>query len=467
VIVLAAGEGKRMKSDLPKVLHPLLGRPLVGHVLTASAPLGAAQVLVVVGHKAEQVTEYLAGFAPQAGTVLQAEQKGTGHAVRIALPEGATGTVIVLNGDVPLLAAETLRTLVETHERAGAAATVLAAEVANPTGLGRIIRGDDGGLLSIIEERDASDEQRAVREINAGIYAFDAALLRGCLGSLGTHNDQGEEYLTDVFAALVAAGKPVAVHVSADASETLGCNDRAELAHLRALLRDRINTRLMRDGVSITDPASTWIDVEVNVGRDAVIEPHTQLKGATEIGAGAVVGPEVTLVDTVVGEHARVLRTHAELAEIGPGASVGPFAYLRPGTTIGRKGKVGTFVEIKNSTLGEGTKVPHLSYVGDATVGDHTNIGAGNLTANYNGTSKSRTIIGSHVKTSCDTTFVAPVSIGDGAYTAAGSVISKDVPPGALAVARVHQRNIEGWVNRARAGTAGAEAAERAKKEED
>lgn len=454
-----------MKSSVPKVLHPLLGRSLVGHVLAAAEPLAAARVIAVIGHGADQVSAHLSVIAPAVTTVLQGQQLGTGHAVRIALPDDATGTVVVLNADVPLLSAATLEALVEEHEKAGAAATVLAAEVRTPTGLGRIVRGADGFLQRIVEERDATQEQRAIKEINAGIYAFDAALLRRALGGLTTHNDQGEEYLTDVFGALVSAGKPVGVHVSTDPDDTLGCNDRAELAQLRTLMRDRVNLRLMREGVTIIDPQTTWIDVSVSVGRDAVIEPHTQLKGATEIGEQAVIGPEVTLIDTVVGAKAKVIRAHAELAEIGPEVSVGPYAYLRPGTTLGRKSKVGTFVELKNTSLGEGTKVPHLSYVGDATVGDHSNIGAGNLTANYNGTTKSRTTIGSHVKTSCDTTFVAPVTIGDGAYTAAGSVISKDVPPGALAVARAHQRNIEGWVARARAGTASAEAAEKAAQE--
>jgi bifunctional UDP-N-acetylglucosamine pyrophosphorylase/glucosamine-1-phosphate N-acetyltransferase len=469
VIVLAAGEGKRMKSDLPKMLHPLLGRSLVHHVLTAAQPLGAQRLIVVVGHGAEIVATHLSEVAPEAQAVLQAEQKGTGHAVRIALPGDITGTVVVLNGDVPLLSAQTLRELVETHEAAGAAATVLAAHVTDPFGLGRIVRDAHGRLAGIVEERDATAEERAIREINAGIYAFDAGALAGALGRLTTHNDQGEEYLTDVFGILAADGAPVAVHVAPDAVETLGCNDRAELAALRAILRDRINTRLMRDGVTIIDPATTWIDVTVTVGRDAVLEPHTQLKGATEVGAGAVIGPEVTLIDTVVGAEAKVVRAHATLAEIGEGASVGPYAYLRPGTTVGAKAKIGTFVEVKNSSVGEGTKVPHLSYVGDATIGDHTNIGAGNIFANYSGATKSRSVVGDHVRTSSATTFVAPVEVGDGAYTAAGSVITKDVPPGALGVARSHQRNIDGWVKRARPGSAAAiaaaEALERAEKE--
>lgn len=453
-----------MKSDLPKMLHPLLGRSLVGHVLAAAAPLAAERTLAVVGNRADQVTAHLAEIAPDVATALQAQQNGTGHAVRIAVEAlgELDGTVVVLNGDVPLLRAQTLQDLVEAHESAGAAATVLGASVPDPTGLGRLVRDADGGLSRIVEERDATPEQRAIREINAGIYAFDAAALRTALAKLTTDNDQGEEYLTDVFELFVTEGSPVRVHLAADATETLGCNDRAELASLRALLRDRINLGLMRDGVTIVDPATTWVDATVTVERDALLEPNVQLRGATSVGTGAVVGPDVTLIDTVVGEQAQVVRAHAVQAEIGPNVSVGPYAYLRPGARIGRKGKVGTFVEIKNASLGEGTKVPHLTYVGDATIGEQTNIGAGNLFANYSGSTKSHTVIGSHVKTSCDTTFVAPVQVGDGAYTAAGSVIDKDVPPGALAVARAHQRNIEGWVRRSRPGSAAAEAAERA-----
>ncbi|HEX6686507.1 MAG TPA: bifunctional UDP-N-acetylglucosamine diphosphorylase/glucosamine-1-phosphate N-acetyltransferase GlmU [Candidatus Limnocylindrales bacterium] len=466
MIVLAAGEGKRMKSDVPKMLHELLGRSLVGHVLHASSDLSADQTIVVVGHRADQVITHLGEIAPSVKSVLQAKQKGTGHAVRVALPPGIKGTIVVLNGDVPLLRAETLRAFVETHERTGAAATVLAAELAEPNGLGRIVRDGRGEFECIVEARDASPEQLAIREINAGIYAFDGEALAGALGHLTTHNDQGEEYLTDVFALLKADGAPIAVHVAPDVTETMGCNDRAELAELRALLRDRVNLRLMRAGVTILDPATAWIDVTVEVGRDAVIDSNVQLRGATRIGPGATIGPEVMLLDTAVGEDAFVVKAHAVGAEIGPSASVGPYAYLRPGTVVGRSAKVGTFVEVKNSSLGEGSKVPHLSYVGDGTIGEHTNIGAGNIFANYSGAAKARTVVGDHVKTGSDTTFVAPVEVGDGAYTAAGSVITKDVPPGALAVAREHQRNIEGWVLRARPGSAAAAAAERAQGED-
>jgi bifunctional UDP-N-acetylglucosamine pyrophosphorylase/glucosamine-1-phosphate N-acetyltransferase len=464
VVVLAAGEGKRMKSALPKVLHPLLGRTLVGHVLAAAAAARAERTLVVVGHGAEQVRAHLSATMPEATPVVQAEQRGTGHAVRVALaaaPE-TTGTVVVLNGDVPLLRPETVAALLAAHEAEAVAATVLAAEVADPTGLGRIVRDPAGNLERIVEERDASAAERAVREINAGIYAFDAALLRDALGKLSTDNDQGEEYLTDVFGLLAAGGHPVAVHVAPDATETLGCNDRAELAALRALLRDRINAGWMRAGVTILDPATTWLDVTVELGRDAVVDQNTQLRGATSVAEGATVGPDTTLVDTTVGAGAAVVRAHAVGAEIGPGASVGPYAYLRPGSRLGVKAKVGTFVETKNADIGDGSKVPHLSYVGDATIGEQSNIGAATVFVNYDGVAKHRTVIGSHARTGADNMFVAPVEVGDGAYTAAGSVIVTDVPPGALAVARGQQRNIEGWVARRRPGTAAAEAAERA-----
>ncbi|KIR66750.1 bifunctional N-acetylglucosamine-1-phosphate uridyltransferase/glucosamine-1-phosphate acetyltransferase [Micromonospora haikouensis] len=453
-----------MKSALPKVLHPLLGRTLLGHVLTATGPLRADRTVVVVGHGADRVRAHLAEVAPEAVPVLQAEQRGTGHAVRIALDAvaDAAGTVVVINGDVPLLRPETVAALVDAHEAAGAAATVLAAEVPDPTGLGRIVRDEAGRLRQIVEERDATAEQRALREINAGSYAFDAVRLRDALGKLSTDNDQGEEYLTDVFALLVSIGEPVGVHVATDHVETLGCNDRVELAALRRLLRDRVNEAWMRTGVSILDPATTWIDVTVAVDRDAVIDQNTQLRGRTVVGAEAVVGPDVTLIDTVVGPGATVLRSHAVDAEVGAGASVGPYAYLRPAARLAEKAKVGTFVEVKNSEVGAGAKVPHLSYVGDATIGARANIGAATIFVNYDGVNKHRTTVGEAAFIGCDTSLIAPVEVGPGAYVAAGSAISQDVPPGALGVTRAPQRSIEGWVARRRAGTASAEAAERA-----
>ncbi|MER5455487.1 bifunctional UDP-N-acetylglucosamine diphosphorylase/glucosamine-1-phosphate N-acetyltransferase GlmU [Micromonospora sp. NPDC002389] len=463
VVVLAAGEGKRMKSALPKVLHPLLGRTLLGHVLNAAQPLAAERTMVVVGHGADQVRAHLAEAAPGAVPVLQAEQLGTGHAVRIALeaPE-ASGTVVVLNGDVPLLRPETVAGLVAAHESERAAATVLAAEVPDPTGLGRIVRDADGRLEQIVEQRDATPAQLAVREINAGIYAFDAVRLRDVLGKLSTDNDQGEEYLTDVFKLLVSAGEPVGVHLAGDHTETLGCNDRVELAGLRRLLRDRVNERWMRTGVSLLDPETTWIDVTVALDRDAVVDQNTQLRGGSVVGAGAVVGPDVTLIDTVVGPGATVLRSHAVGAEVGAGASVGPYAYLRPAARLAEKSKVGTFVEVKNSEVGAGAKVPHLSYVGDATIGARANIGAATIFVNYDGVNKHRTVVGEAAFVGCDTSLIAPVEVGAGAYVAAGSAISKDVPPGALGVTRAPQRNVEDWVTRRRPGTASAAAAERA-----
>lgn len=464
VVVLAAGVGKRMKSALPKVLHPLLGRSLLGHVLAAAAPLAADRTLVVVGHGAEQVTAHLAQVAPETDTVHQAEQRGTGHAVRIALEAVAdlTGTVVVLNGDVPLLRSETLAALVSAHETAGAAGTVLAAEVDDPTGLGRVIRDAAGGLERIVEERDATPEQRRIREINAGIYAFEAGALRAALGKLSTDNDQGEEYLTDVFGLFGAAGEPVAVHAAEDATETLGCNDRAELARLRRLLRDRINLGWMRSGVTLLDPATTWIDVTVTLEPDAVVDQNTQLLGATTVGPEATVGPDVTLIDTTVGAGATVIRSHAVGAQIGARASVGPYAYLRPEAVLQRKAKVGTFVEVKKSEIGEGAKVPHLTYVGDATIGARANIGAATIFVNYDGVAKHRTTVGEGAFVGCDTSLIAPVEVGAGAYVAAGSAITKNVPPGALGVTRAQQRNIPDWVHRKRAGSVADEAARRA-----
>ncbi|HET6213417.1 MAG TPA: bifunctional UDP-N-acetylglucosamine diphosphorylase/glucosamine-1-phosphate N-acetyltransferase GlmU [Micromonosporaceae bacterium] len=466
VIVLAAGEGKRMKSALPKVMHPILGRTLLGHVLAAAEPLRAEHTLVVVGNGAGQVRTHLAEIAPSATPVLQKDQRGTGHAVRTALaaaPEGGPGTVLVLSGDVPLLRTETLVGLVNAHEAAGAAASVLTAVVADPNGLGRIIRDGTGELAAIVEERDTSPAQREISEINSGIYAFSAAALADGLGKLTTHNDQGEEYLTDVIELLVGAGHRVRAHAVGDPTEAAGCNDRAQLAALRALLRDRVNRGWMCAGVTIVDPATTWIDVTATLDLDVVVEPNTHLRGVTDIGTGATVGPDTTLIDVVVGEGASVVRTHGVGARIGPYATIGPYTYLRPGTQLADQVKVGTFVEVKNSQVGTGTKIPHLSYVGDATIGEHSNIGAANVVVNYDGVAKHRTVIGSYVRTGSDTMLVAPVEIGDGAYTGAGTVVRRNVPPGALAVSGGPQRIFEGWVDSHRRGTDAAEAAARAR----
>ena len=342
VIVLAAGEGKRMRSSLPKMMHPLLGRTLIGHVLYAASSLQAARTLVVIGHGADQVGPHIAEIAPAAKTVLQAEQHGTGHAVRIALDAAAdvTGTVLVINGDTPLLRAETLATVLASHVSTGAAATVLTARVVDPTGLGRIVRDSAGHVQRIVEQRDASATEAAIDEVNTGLYAFQADALRDALGKISSDNAQGEEYLTDVIGLLIAAGHGVEAVIATDANETFGCNDRQQLADLRNLLRDRVNGEIMRSGVTLMDPATTWIDVTVTVGVDATIEPNTQLRGATVIAAGAFVGPDTTLTDVTVGAGAHVVRTHGSNANIGAGASVGPFAYLRPGTELGAPSSV-------------------------------------------------------------------------------------------------------------------------------
>jgi bifunctional UDP-N-acetylglucosamine pyrophosphorylase / glucosamine-1-phosphate N-acetyltransferase len=461
VIVLAAGEGTRMKSATPKVLHRLGGRSLIGHVVVAARALQPEHLLVVVGHSRDQVTEHLAGLDPDAVAVVQEEQRGTGHAVRIALDSrpALDGTVVVLPGDAPLQTTETLTRLVNEHDQRGSAATVLSAVVPDPTGYGRVLRDAAGVVTGIVEHKDATGAQRTVAEINSGTYAFDAKLLRDAIGRLTTDNVQGEEYLTDVLGLLSSDGRPVDALAAEDYHETLGCNDRVQLAALARLLRDRIVEQWMRDGVSVLDPATTWIDVDVTLEPDAVVHPNTQLHGNTAVGRGAEVGPDCTLYDTVVGPAAHVVRAHCVNAEIGPEAQVGPYSYLRPGAVLGRGAKVGAFVEVKASRIGTGSKVPHLSYVGDATIGERSNVGAATVFVNYDGMTKHRTTVGDHVRIGSDTMLVAPVSIGDGAYTAAGSVVTDDVPPGAMAVARARQRNVEGWVERRRAGTPAAEAA--------
>ncbi|MFD8983134.1 bifunctional UDP-N-acetylglucosamine diphosphorylase/glucosamine-1-phosphate N-acetyltransferase GlmU [Streptomyces sp. NPDC059564] len=464
VVVLAAGEGTRMKSATPKVLHEISGRSLVGHVVAASRELDPAHLVVVVGHAREQVTAHLAGVDADVRTAVQYEQNGTGHAVRMALEElggPVDGTVIVVCGDTPLLTGETLGALAATHEADGNAVTVLTAEVPDSTGYGRIVRDPaTGAVTAIVEHKDATDAQRAIREINSGVFAFDGTLLSDALGKVRTDNSQGEEYLTDVLGILREAGHRVGAAVGEDHRQILGINNRVQLAEARALLNARLLERAMLAGVTVVDPASTFVDVTVTFGQDALIHPGTQLLGATHIAEGAEVGPNTRLKDTRVGARARVDNTVADGAVIGEQASVGPFAYLRPGTNLGPKAKAGTYVEMKNATIGEGTKVPHLSYVGDATIGEYTNIGAASVFVNYDGEHKHHTTVGSHCKTGSDNMFVAPVTIGDGAYTAAGSVITKDVPPGALAVARGQQRNIEGWVARKRPGSAAATAAQ-------
>jgi bifunctional UDP-N-acetylglucosamine pyrophosphorylase/glucosamine-1-phosphate N-acetyltransferase len=463
VIVLAAGEGTRMRSSTPKVLHGFAGRTLLEHVLAACAPLAADAVAVVVGHGRDAVSGHLAAAAPQARPVVQAEQRGTGHAVRVAMEHLADvdGTVLVVPADAPLLRSQTLAALVQAHEDAAAVGTVLTSVVPDPTGYGRVLRGSAGEVVRIVEHRDASTAERAVAEINTSVYAFAAGPLRAALAELSTDNAQGEEYLPDVVGAYVAAGRHVAA-VSAPAVETAGVNDRVQLAAAHRAYNDRLLDGWMRAGVTVVDPATTWVDATVELAPDVTVLPHTHLAGATTVDRDAEIGPDTTLIDCTVGAGARVVRSHCERAEIGPAASVGPFSYLRRGTRLGERAKAGAYVEIKASEVGAGSKVPHLSYVGDATIGTGSNIGAASIFVNYDGVAKHRSTVGDHVRIGSDTMLVAPVEVGDGAYTAAGSVISQDVPPGALAVGRTPQRNIEGWVARRRPGTAAAQAAARA-----
>jgi len=461
-VILAAGEGTRMKSSTPKVLHPISGRSLVGHVLNAVDALSPKQVRVVVGAGREQVEAHLSEVAPHVTTVFQEKRGGTGHATQLAL-DGlkATGTILVLAGDTPMLTGSSLAQLLEEHHAGGFTASVLTAEHPDPTGYGRIIRGDDDSLLRIVEERDADDIQRDILEVNSGVYAFDAVKLAGAIGKLKNDNSQGELYLTDVIEILRNEGGKIAAVLIDDFIEILGVNDRVQLAESAALLRDRINEDLMRAGVTIVDPLSTWVDSTATVASDVVLMPGTAISGTTTVATGAVIGPRTTLVDCTVGTGARVIESRATESIIGDGANVGPFTFLRPGTKLLPDSKVGAYVEMKNATLGEGSKVPHLSYVGDAVIGEGSNIGAATIFVNYDGVEKHYTVVGDHVRIGSDSMLVAPVTIGDGAYTAAGSVITEDVPPGAIGVGRAKQRNVIGWVLRKRPGTKSAEAAMR------
>ena len=467
VVVLAAGEGTRMKSSTAKVLHEVLGRSLLEHVLTAVAPLDAESTVVVVGHDRDAVSAHLLAVAPAAHQVVQDEQNGTGHAVRLALEAvpDAAGSVVVVCADTPLLQSDDLAELVSHHERHGCAATVLTARLDDPTGYGRIMRNAEGHVTAIVEHRDADDAARAVTEVNSGIYVFDASTLRAALVRLTTDNSQGEEYLTDVIGLLVQDDRAVDAVVVEDSDDVMGVNDRVQLAAAGAVLQRRINEAWMRAGVTIVDPATTRIGAHVTIEADVVIQPWTILEGQTSIERGAVVGPGAHLVSCEVASGASVRFTTADSAVIGPDASVGPYSYLRPGTRLGRGARAGAFVETKNASVGEGSKVPHLSYVGDAEIGTGSNIGAATVFVNYDGVEKHRTVIGDHVRIGSDTMLVAPVTIGDGAYTAAGSVITDDVPPGAMGVARARQRTIKNWVLRRRRGTKSAEAAEAAQRE--
>ncbi|GGC16431.1 bifunctional UDP-N-acetylglucosamine diphosphorylase/glucosamine-1-phosphate N-acetyltransferase GlmU [Cellulomonas carbonis] len=480
VVVLAAGEGTRMRSATPKVLHTLAGRSMLGHALAAARSLDPELLAVVVRHERDLVAAHAREVDPQVLVADQDEVPGTGRAVQCGLAvvdaaaharaahdgrEGrgldvVDGPVVVLAGDIPLLDGGTLAELLSAHVADGNAVTVLTTEVEDPTGYGRVLREEGtGAVLGVVEHKDADDAQRAIREINSSVYVFDAAVLRSALGRLGRDNAQGEVYLTDVLAIARADGGAVrAVRVD-DPVLVEGANDRAQLAVLRAELNRRVVTEWMLAGVTVVDPATTWVDVEVELAQDVTVLPGTQLLGRTRVGRGAVVGPDTTLTDVEVGEDATVVRTHGSSSRIGAGATVGPFSYLRPGTVLGDAGKIGAYVETKNAEIGAHSKVPHLSYVGDATIGDHSNVGAGTIFVNYDGVAKSRSTVGSHVRIGSDNAIVAPVEIGDGAYTGAGSVIRHDVPAGALGINTAPQRTIERWVLRRRPDTGSADAA--------
>lgn len=468
VIILAAGAGTRMKSATQKTLHEIGGRSLLSHSVHAAAGLDPAQIVVVVGHQREQVSPAVDKLGDELGRTLtaavQEEQNGTGHAVQCAMDALADfqGTIIVTNADVPLLRPETLDQLRDHHETTQAGVTVLSVELADATGYGRIVRDENSQVTAIVEHKDASEEIRKINEINSGVFAFDAAVLREALTKLNTDNAQGELYITDVLALAREAGHGVGAFVAADEGELAGVNNRVQLAAAAKEFNRRTVEDAMLGGATIVDPDSTWIGADVTVGQDVTIHPGTQLWGATSIADGAEIGPDTTLRDVTVGQDARVIRAHGESSRIGARANVGPFTYLRPGTDLGDEAKLGGFVETKKATIGEGSKVPHLTYVGDATIGKHSNIGASSVFVNYDGVNKNHTVVGDHVRTGSDTMFIAPVTVGDGAYSGAGTVIKDDVPPGALAVSGGRQRNIEGWVAKKRPDSSSARAAEAA-----
>lgn len=437
-----------MKSDKPKVAHEVLGMPMIRYVVRAAQAAGCERIIAITGHKAEMV-EAVAGDIEFAH---QDQQLGTGHAVmcaREALGE-ANGSLVVLSGDTPLISAETIAGLIAIRESSGAVAALLTTRMSDPTGYGRIVRGRDGSVTAIVEEKDCTPEQRRIDEVNTGTYCFDAAVLFAHLDRLSTGNAQGEYYLTDMVEIFRREGLTVAASETADAFETLGVNSRVQLAQVTKVLQQRINYELMLSGVTMTDPDLVWIGADVEIGRDVEILPMTTLLGQTRVGDSAVLGPNTRVTDSEIGAGARVDSSVLIGARVGPDARVGPVAYLRPGTVLEARAKAGTSVEIKNSTIGEGSKVPHLSYVGDATIGSEVNLGAGTITCNYDGINKHPTVIEDGVFVGSDTMLVAPVRIGKGAVTGAGSVITRDVPPGALAVERADQVHVEGWSERRR-----------------
>jgi bifunctional UDP-N-acetylglucosamine pyrophosphorylase/glucosamine-1-phosphate N-acetyltransferase len=468
VVVMAAGAGTRMKSATPKVLHKVAGKSMISLAVDAADALTPDRLVVVVGHGREQVSNHLAEIAPHVVVAVQEQQLGTGDAVRAGLAAlgEVDGEVVVTSGDVPLLAGETLIALVEAHRRDGNAVTVLTATVPDPTGYGRIIRSSDQ-VERIVEQADAAPAELQIDEINSGIYTFDAAALRAGIASLTTGNAQGEFYLTDVITHARSQGGRVGAWLLSDHLQTEGVNDRIQLAERNAEANRRILRHWMAEGVTVIDPATTWVHAEVDLAPDVTLLPGTSLEGATSVATGATIGPDTTLIDVEVGEGATITRSHAELATIAANATVGPFSYLRPGTELGAAGKIGAFVETKKAVIGAGTKVPHLTYCGDAILGEGVNIGAGTIFANYDGVTKSTTVVGDNSFVGSDSVLVAPVEIAPGAYVAAGSTITSAVGPGELAVARGQQRNIAGWVARKRPGSKSEASARQAAAERD
>ena len=446
-VILAAGKGTRMKSALPKVLHAVGGKSMLRHVMTAAEQAGAKRMLVVVGFGGDKVQ---AEIGAAAEFVLQAEQLGTGHAMMQVQPvlAGFSGTILLLCGDTPLLTGQALLDLVAAHQQSGAAATVLTAKPADATGYGRILRDESGQVLGIVEQKDATAEQKQIGEINTGIYCFEAAPLFAALAGLTCNNAQGEYYLTDVLAILAQAGQQVRAVEVADFQETLGINSRLQLAEAEKILRQRKLVELMDSGVTVMDPASTFVDASVSVGEDTVLYPFTWLEGETTIGRDCRIGPNSRISDSQLGDAVTLHFSYAHECKIAGGVSVGPYVHLRPDTELAAGVKVGNFVEIKNSRVGVGSKLPHLSYIGDADIGSGVNIGCGTITVNYDGKKKHRTVVGDTAFVGCNSNLVAPVSVGSGAYIAAGSTITKDVPDGALGVGRARQSNIAGWVEK-------------------
>ena len=450
-----------MKSATPKVLHEIAGIPILGHVLATAHSLAASRVHVVLRHEKELIENYVLAHFPHTEIVTQDDIPGTGRAAEQALETlgDFEGDVLILSGDVPLLDVESISQLVQNHRDLGSQGSLISVVLENPNGYGRMLRSRDSGLEGIVEQKDASPEQLEITEVNAGVYVFDSKALTSALTKVGMENAQREKYLTDVVGLMLTSGQKVHVEQILDPYLVAGVNDRAQLSEIATELNARIVRAWQLAGVTIQEPHSTWIDVTVQLGQDVTLLPSTRLHGLTRVGVGAVIGPDTTLRDVEVGQNVKISRTQGESARVLEGATVGPFAFLRPGTELGADGKIGAFVETKNAKIGKGAKVPHLSYVGDATIGEGANIGAGTIFANYDGVNKHRTEVGAQARTGSGNVFVAPVSIGAGAYTAAGSTIRRNVEPGALALNPGSQKNMAGWVLEQRPGSASAKAA--------